>query len=61
LRQRDNGRPPGRSDALAQAAKTTLFAAANEADARKSAAGDFCQIKKAAAFQGRGQVSGDRV
>src|SRR4051812_12134975 len=34
-------RPPGRSYASGQATKTTLFVAGNEADVRKSAAGDF--------------------
>jgi hypothetical protein len=29
--------------ALSSRAKTTLFAGGNEADVRKSAAGDFCQ------------------
>jgi hypothetical protein len=32
---------PGRSYAQEQAAKTTLFAAGNKANVRKSAAGDF--------------------
>ena len=45
-----NGRPLGRSDAPEQAAKTALFAAANAAKVRKSAAGDFFQLKNSDAF-----------
>jgi hypothetical protein len=40
----------GRSYALEQVAKTTLFATVNEADVRKSAAGNFFRSMNGDAF-----------